>query len=221
MPLPITDDEKMCLMHQVFSLFAQYGIEGISMDEVARQIKLSKATIYKYFKSKEDIVREIVNERITQLNAVQLTTDNSINGVLESLSAMYFEGVVTGAYSSSKFITDLGSKFPDILSDYIAALDFTQKRFASFFECAVREGYCKQVSITLVGAQAKMMLPYIIKTDYLNSLNTTLPLAIKEYYKLILCQLLSVEYMNVTTQDSTYLFVDELIEFLNSRFLIN
>jgi hypothetical protein len=221
MPLPITKNEKICMIHQVYSLFAEHGVEGISMDEVAKQIRISKATIYKYFKSKEDIVHEIVNERITQLNGVQFTTDKGINGILESISSIYFEGVVTGAYSSSKFLKDLESKFPNILSDYITALDFTQKRFACFFDCAVQKGFCKQVSIHLVGLQAKMMLPIIIKPGFSEKNNTAIPSVIKEYYKLLLCQILSVEYMDAIILDSTYLFVDELVELLKSRFLID
>jgi len=220
MPLSITCDEKICLIHHVFSLYVKHGIEGISMDEVAKQVKISKATIYKYLKSKEDIIREIINERIAHLNAVQFTTDQGINGILECLSNMYFEGVITGAYSSSKFIMHLESKFPNILSDYMVALDFTQKRFECFFDSAVQKGYCKQVSIHLICAQIKMMLPSIIKfKDSDNS--TSIPTTIKEYYKLLLYQLLSVEYMDIINQDSTYLFVDELVELLKSRFLID
>ena len=221
MPLPITDDEKFCLIHQVFSLFVQHGIDGISMDEVAKQIKVCKATIYKYFKSKEDIAHEIVKERITQLNAVQFTTEQGINGILESISKIYFQGVVTGAYFSSEFMKDLENKFSTILADYTIALEVTQKRVAYFFDSAVQKGYFKQVSIHLVCMQVKMMLPSIIKSDYSDKNNTTVPTVIKEYYKLLLCQLLSVEYMYAINLDSTYLFVDELVELLKSRFLID
>ena len=77
MPLPISEDEKIRLMYQIFSLFVQYGFDGISMDEVAKRVKVSKATLYKYFKSKEDIVRDMVNEMTAHLEDRKSTRLNS------------------------------------------------------------------------------------------------------------------------------------------------
>jgi len=221
MPLPITSDEKVRILNQVFSLFAKYGFDGISMDEVAKRVGLSKATIYKYFKSKEDIVRVMVEEITAHLNAVQFTTDNGIDGVLESLKTIYFKAVLTAAYSSSKFIADLKNKFPDIYADYIIALNSVQKRFSVFYKNAVREGYCKQISIGLLGEQIKAMLPAILSPAYLNSHKTTLHNVITEYCRLLLYQFLGEEYMVAANTKSTYSFVDNLVEMLDSKFLID
>ena len=221
MPLPYTDDEKTRLMHQVFSLFTRYGFDGISMDEVVARIKISKATLYKFFKSKEDIVRDMVKEAATHLNAVQFSADKGIDSVLETMSALYFKAILVAAYSSSKFIEDLESKYPDIYNEYISTMDSVQSRFTDFYESAVREGYFKKVSIGLISTQCKMMMPTMIKSDHLISQNTTLPDVIVEYYKLLLYQILSEEYMAVTAQESIYSFVDELVEVLKSNFMVD
>lgn len=221
MPLPITNEEKIRLIHKIFYLFVEHGIDGISMDEVAKCIKVSKATIYKYFKSKEDIVRDMVNEIIVHFNTLQFTTDNGINGILESISKVYFKAVLATASSSSKFIADLESKFPDIYSDYIIALESFKIRFVNFYECAIRQGYCKKISIDIVIEQIKMTLAAIINSTYLTKHNTSLAVVVTEYYKLLLYQLLSAEYITATVQDSSYLFVNKLIELLENNFLIS
>ncbi len=221
MPLPITDEEKIRLIHQVFSLFVEHGINGISMDEVAKHVKLSKATIYKYFKSKEDIVRDMMDEIISHFNAIQFTTDRGIDDVLESMSTCYSKAVLATAFLSSKFLEDLESKFPDIYADYIIALETVQTRFVAFYKGASLEGYCKQVSIDLVVEQIKNTLPVIISSAYLNKHNTTLPVVIKEHYKLLLYQLLSTEYMPATAKEANYMFVNKLVEVLKSNFLIS
>ncbi|MCD7948586.1 MAG: TetR/AcrR family transcriptional regulator [Oscillospiraceae bacterium] len=221
MPLPITDEAKTRVAYQVFSLFALHGFDGISMDEVARQVKLSKATLYKYFKSKEDIVCDMVGEIRGHLNALQFSTDTGIDSVLASISAIYFKSVLIAAYSSSKFLTDLEGKYPDIYAAYISALRAVQTRFEAFYEQAVREGYCKKLSISLVGEQTRRMLPAIIRPDYLGRHDTTLPDVIAEYYKLLLYQLLSEKYIAVTEQDSLYSFVDELVKIMRKQFLIS
>jgi len=221
MPQPITDDEKIRILNQVFSLFAKYGFDGISMDEVAKRVGLSKGSIYKYFKSKEDIVRDMVNEATAHLNAVHFTTDNGIGGVLESLKTVYFKAVLVAAYSSSKFMADLDNKFPDIYAEYITALSSVQKRFYAFYKHAVKEGYCKQLSVDMLGEQIKTMLPTIINPDYLSSHKTTLRTIITEYWKLLLYQFLGDGYMAAANQKSTYSFVDKLVEMLDSKFLID
>lgn len=37
-------------------LFIRYGIRSVSMDDIARQLSISKKTLYQYFKDKEEII---------------------------------------------------------------------------------------------------------------------------------------------------------------------
>ena len=217
MPLPITDNEKTRLLNQIFVLFAQCGFDGISMDEVAKQIKLSKATMYKYFKSKEDIVRDMVHEMIAHLNSVEFAFDNGIDGVLESTETVYFKGIITAAYITSKFIADLQNKFPDIYDGYVSALNALEERFKIFYELAAQNGYYKRLSIRLVGEQFKMMLPTIISNEYISTHDTTLRDVIMEYYKILLYQILSEEYLFIAEQENAYSFADELVEILKDK----
>lgn len=220
MPLPITDEEKVRLARQVFLLYAQYGFDGISMDEIARRVKVSKATLYKYFKSKEDIVRAMVEQMTAYMNSLQFTTDRGIDGVLENISAIYSKAILVAAYSSSKFLSDLQNKFSDIYAGFFRSLESAQTRFITFYECAAQEGYCKQLSIYLVGEQTKNMLPTIINIDYLNKYNITLSEAVVEYYKLLLYQILDEKYLAIMKQKHIYSFIDELVGVLENVLLI-
>ena len=38
-------------------LFMRYGIRSVTMDEIAREMAVSKKTLYQYFKDKDDVVR--------------------------------------------------------------------------------------------------------------------------------------------------------------------
>lgn len=218
MPLPITHEEKIRLTHQMFSLYAQYGFDGISMDEVSRRIKISKATLYKYFKSKEDIVRDMVDETIAHMDSLQFTTNYGIGGILESVSAIYFKSILIVAYSSSVFLSDLQNKFPDLYSNFIISVKSAQDRFSEFYDRAVQGGYFKQLPIHLVGEQFKNTLPVIINSGYLSKHNMELLDAIVEYYKLLLYQILNVEYQYVTDQDSIYFFINNLVDILKMYF---
>ncbi|GAA0893394.1 TetR/AcrR family transcriptional regulator [Fulvivirga kasyanovii] len=45
-------------------LFTRYGVRSVSMDDIARQLSISKKTIYQYFKDKDEIVTKAVRARI-------------------------------------------------------------------------------------------------------------------------------------------------------------
>ncbi len=53
-----TPTAKARIMESSFAAFNQKGFDAVSMDEVAKQLRISKKTIYKYFGSKEELLEE-------------------------------------------------------------------------------------------------------------------------------------------------------------------
>jgi AcrR family transcriptional regulator len=47
-----------------FALFRQYGVRAITLDEIALQLGISKKTIYEHFTGKDELVTEILRQRI-------------------------------------------------------------------------------------------------------------------------------------------------------------
>ncbi len=67
-------------------LFKKYGAHKVSMDEIAARADVSKATIYKYFHSKEDLHREVVNLFLDELFADAEKILESDRNFLEKLN---------------------------------------------------------------------------------------------------------------------------------------
>lgn len=217
MPPEITKDEMSYLLVKIFYIFSEHGFDNISMDEVARRINLSKATLYKYFKGKEDIVRGMVDDHIAHLRDVKFATDG-IDEVLESASWAYIKAVLTTASTSPVFFSDLQHKFPAIYADFNVALDDMADRFFAFYESAKAQGYFRAINIRLFWIQTKYALRAILTPAYIIQNQTTLPILLKDYYQLLLCQLLSEEYLSALGQENTYAFMDHLLVLLEGRF---
>ncbi len=218
MPLPISQEERLRILQQVFNLFTEYGIDGISMDKVARHVGLSKATVYKYFKSKEEIVRAMVQELINNMDATRFTRDKGIDGVLESFSVMYFKVVLISLQSSSKFIADLKSKFPDIHAEYMASMDGVSSRFCEFYRSIAAAGYCKPVTVEIIVAQVSGTLPVIMDPQFSQENDNTIAEVLEEYYRLLLYQMLEEPYIAAASVNSTYLFIEELVRTMDDLF---
>lgn len=46
--------------HKVEELFMKYGIKSVSMDDICKELSMSKKTLYQCFSSKENLVSEVV-----------------------------------------------------------------------------------------------------------------------------------------------------------------
>ncbi|MFN5890570.1 MAG: TetR/AcrR family transcriptional regulator [Bacteroidota bacterium] len=60
-------------------LFHRFGIRSVTMDDVAKEISVSKKTIYSCFRDKNELVLSIINEHVKE-------NDDQINAIVESES---------------------------------------------------------------------------------------------------------------------------------------
>ncbi len=71
-------------------MFFEYGIRNLNMDDISSHLKISKKTLYQYFKSKEDLIEQIfaydfykwdnkISEiKINEINAIDILIQVSI-----------------------------------------------------------------------------------------------------------------------------------------------
>lgn len=72
--------------------FSEYGFKGTTMDSVAKIAKVGKGTVYVFFKNKEELFAEIVNQHIKQMMKVadetfqdELPLHENIQKVIEAI----------------------------------------------------------------------------------------------------------------------------------------
>ncbi|MGF1637313.1 MAG: TetR/AcrR family transcriptional regulator [Cyclobacteriaceae bacterium] len=76
---------KEKILQQAFDLFMKYGIRSISMDDIAKNLSISKKTIYQYFKDKEEIICLIANQIIDETRLQIQEIDKTSNDAIEKL----------------------------------------------------------------------------------------------------------------------------------------
>jgi len=76
------EDKVTKILQQVSDLYQKYGIKSVSMDDVARELGISKKTLYEYFKDKEDLVGKVLESQMSQIRAVfEIEKDDEHNAV--------------------------------------------------------------------------------------------------------------------------------------------
>ena len=68
-------------------LFMQYGIKSISMDEVARNLGISKKTLYQHVDNKADLIQKVMMTHITQeklaIEAIHKAANDAIDEMMQ------------------------------------------------------------------------------------------------------------------------------------------
>ncbi|MCE1166403.1 MAG: TetR/AcrR family transcriptional regulator [Bacteroidetes bacterium] len=108
------NQEKQRIMRQAHELFYREGLYKTSMDEVAAELKISKKTIYKYFDSKYDLIKEatfsMLKNSLAEVNEVlakKIDLASKLGMLLENYSCEIRQ-------VSENWIKDMRTHYPDI-----------------------------------------------------------------------------------------------------------
>ncbi len=67
------------------TLFLRYGFKRVTMDDIAREMAISKKTIYQYFKDKNEIVCSVTEQYLAKENEAIVALEEESENVIEYL----------------------------------------------------------------------------------------------------------------------------------------
>jgi AcrR family transcriptional regulator len=71
-------------------IFSRYGFRKTTMDEIARELKMGKSSLYYYFSSKEEIFQAVVLYEANQLRNELTTAIKSVNSPIGKMEKYVF-----------------------------------------------------------------------------------------------------------------------------------
>src|ERR1051326_658253 len=129
MPPPSTDrpdgrsraDQKgAAILAAAQQVFFANGYVGASMDQVAATARVSKQTVYKHFRDKEALFREVVSKVVSARDAglpAELRTngDGSIDDRLRSFARHFLRGVMQrNVLELRRLVIGEAARFPEL-----------------------------------------------------------------------------------------------------------
>ncbi|MBU8893643.1 MAG: TetR/AcrR family transcriptional regulator [Bacteroidales bacterium] len=74
------------ILDKVGELYNKYGVKSVTMDDVARELGISKKTLYVYVENKNDLVEKVLDHIVSQNDcSFQKLADKELNAVEEVL----------------------------------------------------------------------------------------------------------------------------------------
>ncbi len=123
-------DRKRAILQAARSLFAHFGPRKVTMADIAQKAHLAKATLYYYFKSREDILREIIRNEGAEL----------WQRVNEAVARERDPVAKLKAYVHTRFraIEELSVYYSSLTEDYLRNYEFIETERRTYTELELK-----------------------------------------------------------------------------------
>ncbi len=107
-------------------LFIRYGIKSISMDDLARELGISKKTLYQFVDNKADLIQQVFQRRISQEKALMARFREDAEDAIDEMLrlARYVIGVLreispTTVYDLQKYYREVWEKMEALQQQHV------------------------------------------------------------------------------------------------------
>lgn len=160
-------EKELEILQQSAVLFMKYGLKSLSMDDLARELKVSKKTLYKHFNDKESmislIMENFISEEKDSIDQICNKSKNAIDEVLlinELLNEQLKDLSSSIHFDMEKYYR----KAWDIFNDY--KFDFIFNCVVNNINRGIKEGlYRKNIHPEIIAKIYVMRIDYIIDGD--------------------------------------------------------
>jgi AcrR family transcriptional regulator len=108
------NEKEQQLVEGAMALFMRFGIKSVNMDDVARQLGVSKKTLYLYFKDKEDLLGKVVQRHCSMEDeSIAHIVSKKLSAIEEMFEIMHWViSLLSKIHPSVKF--DLEKYHPEL-----------------------------------------------------------------------------------------------------------
>ncbi len=151
--------------------FIEFGIRSLSMDDLARSMKISKKTLYQYVQNKEDLIRKVLSLQ-AQKNDIEFRKLMSpdLNAIEALLMASKLVSEQIKSFNPA-MVFDLKKYYPELLEELIQnKKDAVYEYITSNLKAGIRqEIYRTDVNIEVTAAIYLEQLEIMHRSDFLQT----------------------------------------------------
>ena len=116
----MTLDTRSKIIGKAAALFVESGIKGITMDELAEHLGMSKRTIYEHFADKKELVKECVIFIDNKKDELAKDAEKHSKNVIETLLTLHLNNLKMMGSVNRKFADDIKKFYPELHNCAIA-----------------------------------------------------------------------------------------------------
>jgi len=137
-----SEAKKQSILKAALELFQQYGMNKVTVRDIASRAGVSHVTVYKYFQDKSDIIRRVIKtqsisvlEKLREIIAADIPLE-------EKLNALIFQRAQMAAQSKRNQIFNIIASDPELRDYFISVWQKETSRMElALLEEGIRKGY--------------------------------------------------------------------------------
>jgi len=176
------DAKQKKWLTKVLPYFYENGVRKVTMDEIAEHLGVSKATIYNYFKSKEELIEAAVWLKLSDMAVMK---DYLFNEELDFIER-YYEGVKHFTNNlggmTTEYLNELKVFFPSCWEPIQLFQSVSVENLMEYYKMGIERGVFSKFNIALLAQQDRVFFELATDASFLSSMDLTVKHAFKEYF---------------------------------------
>lgn len=130
--------------------FRTQGIKSVKMDDIARNLQMSKRTIYQLFRDKEELLMACLEENKRRHNAEFARLMSSSANRLEAILLFFKQQMIEAEATSPRFFIDIAN-YPKVLENIMRQREELAEKAIAFLKQGIDEGlFRKDINFDIV-----------------------------------------------------------------------
>ena len=201
---------KQKYLEKLLPIIQRHGLSHLRIDDIVRFMGVSKATFYKYFSSKEDVVEQgVVLIAGYFQQAATLIGDESSPQLVRFQNA-FAQSLFIASYLSDSFLLDLKQNYPLLWERVKQAQQERQFQLQQLYEQGIVQGIFHPINPALAILQTELLLGNLMDPTFLMEHNLTLKTVLYDCYELQKYQWLPPETCKQIDDTPIREFIDKM-----------
>lgn len=173
---------KTKLLEKVIPIVRKHGFQSVRMDDMAKHMDVSKATMYKYFASKEEIMEGAVNILVEYINELMIESQHADQSFGTGFQQLFEQSILLAAYISDVFLQELHTLYPHLHNQLQDAMQKREEKMKFFYEEGKEKGLFHSINEKLLFLQDDVLVRSMLDIKFLMMNDLTLQQVLFDYY---------------------------------------
>ena len=168
----IAPDEKQMLrkayVKKLIHVIRTQGFLSLTIQDIAHTMSLSRASLYNYFSSKEDIIMELTNLCINYINEAGQTISNEELSYSLRFRKVFEQAVFSAVYASDIYLNDLKRSCPHLYEKKMQSRKEQISIIHTFYRNGMKEQVFNELNASILIIQDGIVLEKLVNTTFFN-----------------------------------------------------
>ncbi|NBD23255.1 TetR/AcrR family transcriptional regulator [Paenibacillus glycinis] len=209
-------DARTKLLKKLIDSVMKDGFQSLRMDDIAKHMDVSRATMYKHFSSKQEVIEGVVRIFIDYIERLDERTDEAD----EKSYGIWFQQLFEQSVSlvgkiSDVFFKDLQAAYPELYDELKHTLHNREQQTLAFYQDGKNKEIFNPINEKFILLQDNVLLREIINVKYLLYNQVTIQQVLQDYYQFKKIQLFKSDKLSLVDDANIEPVIDHIVEKFN------